>query len=362
MTNSQFSIFNFQFKYPTFATPMNKEETLELKGVAIMLMLWLHLFGTSADILEQCTVFIHLWNGDPLIYAMRKLGRMCIVTYIFLGGYGLSRTFERSQGQMHNSRRVLRLMVNYWVIFIPFVALASWLKPAEYPGNLTVLLTNFVGLNSSYNESWWFLLPYALLTLCAAPLLRFLYTLRTRGLIFYMALCVALNIGLYSLSLPDFQPTTLHMAVGLLITTVRFLFMFSAGALFARFCWYERLRDWTRLKLGSHTNLCMTLLLLFLAFGRICVGASTLIDPWFLMPMVAVFLAIQRPAWVTATLRFVGNHSTNVWLIHMSLLILTGSLIAQLRFPILIFLTLLAASIALSIPVKLLLNRVWKHR
>ena len=59
-----------------------------------MMMLWLHLFGTDQEILAETDKSIYLWDGEPLIFAMRKFGRMCVVLYTFLGGYGLAKVYH----------------------------------------------------------------------------------------------------------------------------------------------------------------------------------------------------------------------------------------------------------------------------
>lgn len=48
---------------------MTKEETLQLKGIAILMMLFLHLFNTTANV-EQCQTYIYFWNGKPLVLAL----------------------------------------------------------------------------------------------------------------------------------------------------------------------------------------------------------------------------------------------------------------------------------------------------
>lgn len=79
---------------------MTKEETQQLKGIAMLMMVWLHLFGTNLEILDGCEKYIYLWNGDPLIYVMRKFARMCVVFYTFLGGYGLCKVWQRDNCQL----------------------------------------------------------------------------------------------------------------------------------------------------------------------------------------------------------------------------------------------------------------------
>ena len=98
MTTAYYLIFGKNNK--NIVKNMTKEETQQLKGIAILMMVWLHLFGTNLEILDGCEKYIYLWNGDPLIYVMRKFARMCVVFYTFLGGYGLCKVWQRDNCQL----------------------------------------------------------------------------------------------------------------------------------------------------------------------------------------------------------------------------------------------------------------------
>ena len=346
---------------------MTKEETQQLKGIAILMMVWLHLFGTNLEILDGCEKYIYLWNGDPLIYVMRKFARMCVVFYTFLGGYGLCKVWQRDNCQLStvnlqlsmNLRRVWRLMMNYWLVLLLFVGVATWLHPETYPGGWRVLMENVTALNCSYNNTLWFLLPYALLTLLAVPIMRLVMGLRGKWLWLFLAAAFAVKAVIYV------NETTYTSWLGLiwqnLLAAMGLFFMFVMGALFARDGLMEQvvaaIRGWVersvvvrRMKVSPSVVCLMLLLLLF--FGRICVGASTLIDPLFLLPMIPVYLCIQRPQWLSSTLAFIGKHSTNIWFIHRYILVLTGTLITALHYPVVMWAALVGVCIVCSYGVK----------
>ena len=122
--------------------------------------------------------------------------------------------------------------------------------------------------------------------------------------------------------------------------------MFFVGALFARNSLMEKCvasvkerfshsRITRRLHIGTSTVCTVILLLLFT--GRIFMGASTLIDPLFIIPMIIMFLCIERPQWLNTGLAHIGSHSTNIWFTHRYLLVLSGTAIAFFRYPIIIF-------------------------
>ena len=165
-------------QHNTKTQKMTKEESLQLKGIAIMMMLWLHLFGTDKAILAETTKILYINDSEPFIYAMRKFGRMCVVFYTFLGGYGLAKVYQSNAAVkglgivtgMKNGKRVWNLFKSYWLVMTIFILIATLLQPGKYPGNIMEVALNITALDITYNDTLWFLFPYALLTLFAQPI------------------------------------------------------------------------------------------------------------------------------------------------------------------------------------------------
>jgi uncharacterized membrane protein len=65
---------------------MSKEQTSIFKGIAILMMLWLHLFN-SPNIVDSCVPLLFIGNV-PLVHL---LTRICspVDIFIILSGYGL---------------------------------------------------------------------------------------------------------------------------------------------------------------------------------------------------------------------------------------------------------------------------------
>ena len=77
---------------------MNKTESLQLKGIAILMMLFLHLFNT-ADRVELCNISIYFWNGKPLVLAMSRVAAFCVPIYLFISGYGLTCSYKKNSSE-----------------------------------------------------------------------------------------------------------------------------------------------------------------------------------------------------------------------------------------------------------------------
>ena len=342
---------------------MTKDESLQLKGIAIMMMLWLHLFGTDKAILTETTKILYINDSEPLIYAMRKFGRMCVVLYTLLGGYGLAKVYQRNATAkglgiatgMKNGKRVWNLFKSYWLVMTLFILIATLLQPGRYPGNIMEVALNISALDITYNDTLWFLFPYALLTLFAQPIIKLSTVLRGTWLCIFIASAFIAKAIAYNTEIPF--DNLGGVVIRNLFSATELFFMFFAGALFARESLMERcvmsVKEsishsciTRRLHLGTSTVCTAILLLLFT--GRIFMGASTLIDPLYIIPMIITFLCINRPKWLNTGLAYIGNHSTNIWFTHRYLLVLSGTAIAFFRYPAIILAALVIICLAIS--------------
>ena len=64
-----------------------KNHTLISKGVAMILMLILHLFYWQDY--EQYTALIILPNGHSIPWTIGSIGNICVSMFLFLSGYGM---------------------------------------------------------------------------------------------------------------------------------------------------------------------------------------------------------------------------------------------------------------------------------
>lgn len=326
---------------------MTRDETLQLKGIAILLMLALHLFSDLDTVRTECDWLIPFWNGKPLVYAFSRVAACCVPIYLFLGGYGLSRTYEASP-QMHNGRRVLSLYVNFWIIFLLFIPMACVIRPEDYPEDIPTLLLSTIAWTSTYNGAWWFLLPYALLTLLSAPFMRFVHRRSLSANLWLLFLAFVIYVGIYLLrtrleGLPGLGIDSLRTLTALFIL----LPAFYAGAIFAHFHLLEQLRQ--RMVLSPSPRVVGVVLILVFILLKMTMGSSSLPNALFAVIYISLYVCLKRSARFDAVCRYFGRHSTNIWLVHAFFYAhLFHTFIYSPRYPLLIFLLLLAVSLACS--------------
>lgn len=141
---------------------LTKKESLQMKGAAILIMVFLHLFINPSNV-ALCQNYF-LGRGEPVVSQLAKFAGICVSLYLFLSGYGLYITYCRNSN-IQFWKRILKLYLNFWIVFVIFISLATYLYPDRYPGSWTAFLNNVTGWYTTYNGEWWFLFPYVLLLL-----------------------------------------------------------------------------------------------------------------------------------------------------------------------------------------------------
>ena len=140
---------------------MSKEQTSIFKGIAILMMLWLHLFNIP-NIVDSCVPLLFIGNV-PLVHL---LTRICspVEIFIILSGYGLHYVYRRGDlGFKKQGGRLLKLFSFYWLTLLIFVSIGSFVNPAKYPGDIWVVIGNVTSYSNSYNTETWFLFPLSLI-------------------------------------------------------------------------------------------------------------------------------------------------------------------------------------------------------
>ena len=139
---------------------MTKEVSIKLKGVAILLMLFLHLFN-NLDCAMGCQNLLMI-DGVPLTHILTRASSP-VPFYIILSGYGLYLVQHKRKYDVVT--KLKKLFLHYWIslcCLIPIGAIMFGID--KYPGTLSDVISNMTGYHTTWNATIWFLLPYALLT------------------------------------------------------------------------------------------------------------------------------------------------------------------------------------------------------
>ena len=304
---------------------MTKQQSQMLKGIAILLMIFLHLFNQSGNV-DLCRNFIYI-EGDPLVLILSRAANP-VAFFLILGGYGLYKVYAK--GDKHRWSRLLKLMIHYWIILLIFVAIGHFINPAKYPGSGLKILENITGYDTSYNGEMWFLLPYMILSACAPILFRLVRKIRAIYVIFitlFIYLCTSYCISRYG---SVFLFGNMWAYNPLLI--FHLMFSFFLGAMAARTHFFERLKE----------SLANKQYLSILAWGGVIalviINCIFKYNFFYAFGIITCLLFIPMPRIVNVVLGKLGDQSMNMWMIHSWFCYyLCHNFIYSFKYPIVIF-------------------------
>lgn len=345
---------------------MTKKQSTMLQGVAILMMVYHHLFS-FATVYESLFPFM---QADT-VRRIAWFCKLCVGIFAFVSGYGMyhvmhSQPKERFFGRMLAEYRcalvrILRLYGKLWLVIlifkgIDFLILGRPFVAAQLPGNLTAL-------DPTYNGAWWYVEQYAKMLL----VLPFLDLLLTRfdkpeesrkKWIFFIALAL-LGLGAAlagKLWLPALWELLLTVEKSMRIS---FLLIFIVGYLIARYALYQRL-DEVLGRTGSWVRVCLAVVLIAVVIAvrvPLATDASYARLDFVLTPLLVygllTLLTHMKP--IGTFLIWWGQQSTYIWLVHVFFYEwLQHAVRSSVRLDIWVYLAVLLASAAASFLLKAL--------
>jgi len=135
----------------------DSQSTNSVKGVALLLLLWHHLFFEHPE--------FGYW-----IYVTGILAKVCVATFVFLSGYGFTQSMKLKPVGLKAfyATRLVPIYTNYWFIALITVPLGViWLgRPLHeaFEGNAMIkFAVQLTGLHryfypeQGYNATWWYM-------------------------------------------------------------------------------------------------------------------------------------------------------------------------------------------------------------
>ena len=115
------------------------QKSNQLKSIAILMMLFLHLFNRDYSGLFEPLIFM---GQNPLSYYISLFCDACVPIFAFVSGYGLYYKYSQNHStfKKDNVNRLKKLYINYWIIIILFVVLLGYLLTEPGHG----IIPNFV--------------------------------------------------------------------------------------------------------------------------------------------------------------------------------------------------------------------------
>ena len=321
---------------------MTKQQTTELKGIALLLLLWHHLFFKSIGL---------YYDWHDIVNVSGMTCKCCVALFVILSGYGLMVSCGKELNlKFFFVKRFTKLYLNYWFIWLLFVPVGIFFFGRTFDvvyGDAVIpnMLLDFLGLLNcrmlyGYNATWWFYSCIILLYL-SFPLLRWI-RLKCK-VTFYVIIVLALGFGL-------------HPTHGYFLYPIKYyLFPFCLGMEMA--ISGSKFRD---VRLSDIMKFVLSLLFLALCVAsRIGMQRNVLmIDSLIAFFIIISYLSIplkSETGIIRKILEFLGKHSFNIFLFHTFIFSLYfKEYTYSFGYPIAIFFILLLECLGISIFIEFL--------
>lgn len=335
---------------------ITKRDSKMLKGVAILSMLMLHLFCRR----ENLPYTPLLWIGStPLIYYFGLFGDICVAVYCFISGY--AHYLQSSKGELQQRwKRLWRFMIPFWVIAVVFSLIGLLAGNSVIPGSIKEFLLNCLTIKNSYNGAWWYANTYILLV-ALQPLSRKFVERCPAWLVILLTFAfytVSYGIRFWGWGACDSVILSWIIThVGLLGTSY---FPYAIGMLFCKKQVISLLRQ--RLTAINVRNICIFTVLMFTGMIVVHGMVQSLFVAVITATVTIILLCVcPLPKRLISLLCYLGEHSTNIWLVHMFFYaVLFEGFVFCAKYPIPVFLLLLLSSLASSYVIKWLSKPILK--
>lgn len=304
-------------------TLFGKEESVMLAGIAILLMIWDHLFNYPSWYSPGVGWHSILGApGDLVTETLAKFGGICIQIFALISGYALFITTSYDSSKKRRNKLV-KFLGAYWLVFALFLIVGVF--NGETMPTTTELLYNMIGVNTYTDHIWvpfcWYVSFYIeFIVLC--PLL--LWAFRKGGWKSDCLVCAILLLAVFLILKFRYESP-----VYTFLSSIYPILSVAAGILCAKYHFFESLH---KKILGR----CNSLIIWLIMIGVIVIRAEIdkinqlggLLNVDFLSPVEKVLLAVAFVACcleliyrvkgkvVKNTLMMLGSLSLYLWFLH----------------------------------------------
>lgn len=305
---------------------LSRSDTTAIKGIAILLMLWHHLF-------------LNTMAYGTLTHSLAVVFKVCVALFLFVSGYGLTKQYSQIEKPYFKNtvkfllRRYANFFLSYWFCFVLVVVVGNvcgYSFSEAYPvgrNTLKCVLLDVAGQMGydSYLNPWWFNKMIIQLYL----VFPILFLIVRNKYLSWVGLALIVIMQLFAKSIPG---------------NVFFIVEGGAPAFYlGMLCVHGRLIP--EANDGKWRPLLLFSVLL------VCIGLSVLHLKMMKDPYVAVLIRASMAFCVIvayksigdkhiSVLEFVGKYATIMYLIHLLFIKLISGVIYGVKYSVLIFVVL----------------------
>lgn len=296
----------------------DKDTSLVLKAIAVLMMLFHHMFRSGLQIYQGVSVSYFPFP-EINVHNVATVCKICVSLYTFISGYGLYINYKKESQDVGRwvLHREKKLLMPFWVIVIFCWIVCQivdgrvqeiYFKDGDYYSGIVYMLIDFMGGATLFGTptlvpEWWYM-SAAVVFAALIPFVVYLEDKLVPALIFVIALPRILGVGYQG-------------GCGV----YSFLFIFLLGIICAK---YDLVNKWIWYK----SPVCTEKIKLLLELLAVLIGykfyRKISVDMFWefhygLYPLLVIFFTVEFIAyipWIRKSLIFMGKHSTNIYLTH----------------------------------------------
>lgn len=334
-------------------TTFNKEDSFLVKGIAICLMLFYHLFENEVMLKylgEKGLEVIHKPFSQNTFLTMSGFGNVCVAIFAFISAYGISKKLNEKDGgtislkemYSYSVKRCGKLLLNFFVMYLSVICVFGY----------------FLNFKDTYGSGWqglWL----AILDACSIS--QFIETPTIDPTWWYMKLAILIIFitPLLYKAVKKFGNYLIPLGIVLLFSinwaedVKRYLFVVIVGVVAANEDWFERLLQ-IKGRLLLKAVIGIAAIAGFVAFRQNHMVQTYLL--WFVDAVIALFICwfgmeiVGRIPGISKGFSFLGKHSMNIYFVHSFFyMFLFQDYIYRFHYAFVTFLILLAISLLYSV-------------
>ncbi len=327
----------------------NISDTNQAKGVAVLMLLWHHLF--TDKLYEYSSIEV---MGVDTIHWIAVLFKWCVGIFVFLSGYGLykSQTNKPRKIKQFYFSHLSSLYLNYWFIWLLFVPIGIFVFGRMFNDVFThhILfntIMNFLGLQYfflewGYNPTWWFMSCIIALYL----LFPFLKILIEKLDIYFLGGILLFSVFSIRISFISIQPYA---------PIEEYLLTFVIGMFVAKHSFFEKIVSLKWNNGIKYIMLIFVLLISIIARNFLNTKALIFTDGIMTFALLQILFLFKKQS---KLLILYGKHSYNIFLFHTFIYaFFFPKFIYSFYNPFIIFIVLAIISLIIS----LLLEWIKEH-
>ena len=328
-----------------------KEHTQVAKGLALLLMLYDHLYWMDYG---KYTAFIKLPNVNDIPWLIGSVGNICVAMFLFLSGYGMFFSQQKRSYSIKDSlKRIYNIWIQYAFITIIIIALDSAFGKIQL--DIRKIVLNVAALDYSYNKFAWFMITYIVI-IFVFPLINKIYS-KTNWIV-QIGILVGIKCGITVIN-TVLQSKWLvpEIIYKTFIEPVMFLPVFLIGYVCAEYKVFERALNFIQDKITKKYKIGLVIILIGTCIFMLQIQATVFDN------ITAPLLCFTIPyilinGKVAKILQYIGKMSTNMWLIHYPIMVtLANTLVYAPKYWLLILVWL----IIIMIPICYLIDWSCKY-